>query len=81
MAHRRNEYARTRCVDGRTMRHDPQPDDPSLETDIGECPSCCGAGCETLAAQAELEAHNAGFDAWEKMTDQQRDDAIRRRLR
>lgn len=34
-----------RCVDGRLMRHDPQPDDPYLETDIGKCPDCDGAGC------------------------------------
>lgn len=36
----------TRCLDGRTMRHDPQPDDPSLETDIGQCEECDGDGCE-----------------------------------
>ena len=36
----------TRCVDGRTMRHDPQPDDPYLETDRGECEACGGKGCE-----------------------------------
>lgn len=35
-----------RCVDGRVMRHDPQPDDPSLETDIGECEACEGEGCD-----------------------------------
>jgi hypothetical protein len=29
-----------RCVDGRLMRHDPQPDDPDLETDRGPCPEC-----------------------------------------
>jgi hypothetical protein len=34
-----------RCVDGRAMRHDPQPDDPYLETDIGRCEECEGAGC------------------------------------
>jgi hypothetical protein len=34
-----------RCVDGRLMRHDPQSDDPDLETDIGECPDCSGEGC------------------------------------
>lgn len=33
------------CVGGRIMRHDPQPDDPELETDIGECPDCSGAAC------------------------------------
>lgn len=35
-----------RCIDGRSMRHDPQSDDPYLETDIGQCPDCDGAGCE-----------------------------------
>jgi hypothetical protein len=29
------------------MRHDPQPDDPSLETDMGRCEECGGAGCES----------------------------------
>ena len=38
-------YRPTRCVDGRTMRHDPQPDDPYLETDIGQCEECEGEGC------------------------------------
>ena len=42
----RNRHNRpTRCIDGRTMRHDPQPDDPGLETDIGKCPECNGKGC------------------------------------
>jgi hypothetical protein len=27
------------------MRHDPQDDDPYLETDMGECPDCSGNGC------------------------------------
>jgi len=34
------------CVDGRAMRHDPQPDDPHLQTDIGECEECGGKGCD-----------------------------------
>ncbi len=33
------------CLSGRLMRHDPQDDDPDLETDIGECPDCSGDGC------------------------------------
>lgn len=36
----------TRCVQGRLMRHDPQPDDPYFETDIGECPECEGESCD-----------------------------------
>ena len=34
-----------RCIEGRLMRHDPQDDDPYLETDVGECPDCSGDGC------------------------------------
>ena len=34
-----------RCIQGRQYRHDPQPDDPGLETDIGQCPECEGDGC------------------------------------
>jgi hypothetical protein len=34
-----------RCIDGRIFRHDPQDDDPYLETDVGECPDCSGDGC------------------------------------
>lgn len=33
-----------RCIEGRMFRHDPQPDDPYLETDFGECPMCNGEG-------------------------------------
>jgi hypothetical protein len=36
---------RVRCIDGRLMRHDPQPDDPYLETDVGKCDACGGKGC------------------------------------
>lgn len=36
----------TRCIDGRLFRHDPQRDDPDLETDIGTCPECEGRGCD-----------------------------------
>lgn len=34
------------CVDGRQMRHDPQTDDPYLQTDVGRCPDCDGEGCD-----------------------------------
>jgi hypothetical protein len=44
----------TRCIDGRLMRHDPQPDDPNLETDIGKCPECDGEGCEAMGDLQEL---------------------------
>ena len=39
-------YRSMRCVEGRLLRHDPQPDDPYLETDVGECPDCGGEGCK-----------------------------------
>jgi hypothetical protein len=39
-------YHRLRCLDGRLMKHDPQLDDPYLETDLGVCPDCEGFGCE-----------------------------------
>lgn len=45
----------TRCTDGRLMRHDPQHDDPDLETDIGTCPDCDGEGCERVAAKLQCE--------------------------
>lgn len=34
------------CVSGRLLRHDPQDDDPELQTDIGQCPDCSGQGCD-----------------------------------
>jgi len=34
-----------RCIEGRLFRHDPQHDDPYLETDVGQCPDCSGSGC------------------------------------
>ena len=34
-----------RCIEGRLFRHDPQLDDPDLETDVGQCPDCSGVGC------------------------------------
>lgn len=37
------------CVDGRQMRHDPQTDDPDLQTDVGPCPDCDGDGCDPEA--------------------------------
>lgn len=49
----------TRCIEGRLWRHDPQPDDPYLETEIGQCPECQGADCEKLAA---LDNDNEGDD-------------------
>lgn len=47
-----------RCVDGRLMRHDPQHDDPELETDVGRCPDCDGNGrnCADCGAPHAEEA-------------------------
>jgi hypothetical protein len=52
----------TRCVDGRVMRHDPQPDDPYLETDIGKCPGCCECDPDNFPTEedAEEERRNNG---------------------
>ena len=41
----RTKYRSTRCLEGRLMRHDPQSDDPNLETDVGVCPECNGRSC------------------------------------
>lgn len=59
----RHIAANTRCLDGRLMRHDPQPDDPCLETDIGQCPDCDGAGCEAMREeQMRCKSNKTGFD-------------------
>jgi len=58
-----------RCVGGRLMRHDPQFDDPDLETDIGECQECEGksyncADCGASHAEEEWEdyaPYRSGF--------------------
>lgn len=46
---RLTSFHSTRCVEGRLMRHDPQHDDPDLETDIGQCPECAGKDCSAPA--------------------------------
>lgn len=64
----------TRCVGGRLMRHDPQFDDPDLETDVGECPECAGEGfnCADCGAPHAEEAwedyvpHGSGFQQTEQ---------------
>lgn len=42
-----------RCIEGRLWRHDPQSDDPDLETDIGTCPDCSGGGCDEIDEPAQ----------------------------
>lgn len=45
-----------RCIDGTLWRHDPQSDDPDLETDVGQCPECAGKGTvETPSEPIEQE--------------------------
>lgn len=46
-----------RCVEGRLWRHDPQHDDPYLETDVGKCPECGGKGCDD-----EMEHHEGQIE-------------------
>lgn len=49
------------CVDGRLCRHDPQPDDPDLMTDRGECPDCSGEGCGDEPGEAVSKAGRSAF--------------------
>jgi hypothetical protein len=44
----------------------------ALHANEGHCADCCAA------LQAELDSHNAEIDAWDRMTDEQKDAAIRR---
>lgn len=67
------------CVGGRIMRHDPQPDDPELETDIGQCPDCSGDGCGDWSDDyPERVAKRGRSPSWLRDPDhdlqQQRDD-------
>jgi hypothetical protein len=41
------------------MRSDPQPDDPYLQTDRGECPDCNGRGCEPPKVQRVFQPGDA----------------------
>lgn len=54
----------TRCIDGRLWRHDPQSDDPYLETDIGKCPDCDGDGC-SVGEEWEKNGKRVGEKALE----------------
>ncbi len=35
-----------RCIDGKLWKSTPMDDDPYLETEVGPCPDCQGAGCQ-----------------------------------
>lgn len=50
----------------------PQCGEPTETLHEGYCADCCTGN------QARLDAHNAQFDAWEKMTDQERAESIQR---
>ena len=60
----------TRCDDGRLMRHDPQPDDPNLETELGKCPDCGGEGCDVLAERDHIERTIIAARAFVKVADE-----------
>lgn len=66
------------CVEGRLMRHDPQPDDPYLETDIGQCPDCSGDGCGDDEPVVKLGRSKAWFrdpdEAFERARERARKD-------
>lgn len=46
------------CINGRLMHHTPQPDDPDLETDMGECPDCSGDGCSDDGEPTEKRGYS-----------------------
>ena len=52
-----------RCIDGRLWRHDPQDDDPELETDVGKCEDCGGKGC-TPDAELREKLARIIHDSW-----------------
>ena len=50
-----------RCIGGRLFRHDPQSDDPDLETDVGQCPDCSGDGCDDAGEPVSKDGRS---DIW-----------------
>ena len=51
--------------------HCPQCGEDTETLHEGYCAECCDGN------QRRLDAHNAGFDRWERMTDAQRDEEIK----
>lgn len=56
-----------RCFEGYLWRHDPQPDDPDLETKIGPCPGCYACEpsdedewCDTCQNLGIVDCHCGG---------------------
>lgn len=64
------------CVEGRLLRHDPQSDDPELQTDIGQCPDCSGDGC---AHDGEPVAKVGRSRAWLPLSSAE-EDSLRERF-
>lgn len=60
-------------------RCEPRCDEPEDCLNCGVCEDCINLGMET-AEQDELLRHIAEYDAWQRMTDRQREDRIRREL-
>jgi hypothetical protein len=54
-----------RCIDGRLWRHDPQPDDPNLETDVGVCDDCAGHGCVKCERCGAVGPFSVNVEAFE----------------
>ena len=52
----------------------PQCDQPSKEFREGYCLDCCAEN------QRLLDEHNASFDRWQRLTDDERSDEIRRAI-
>lgn len=74
------DFSKTRCDGGTLYRHDPCPDDPYFEMEIGQCPKCGGRGCErrpdtvTIVlpsgyATAEEFAKDCGFELSDSRAD------------
>lgn len=57
------------------MKHCPQCGDDTLELHEGYCEECC------CANQRALDQHNAEYNRWQRMTDAQRDAAIKFAMR
>ena len=53
------------------MKHCPQCGDDTPELHEGYCEDCCRDN------QAALDRHNMEYDRWQRMTDAQRDAAIK----
>ncbi len=53
-----------RCIDGRMFRHDPFPDDPDFEIEVGQCPTAnedgrCHLCSDDVPSPKPMVAHDA----------------------